>query len=94
MTTTQTTLTDLLGEAAVEIDNLDGTDNPVYRRLREAQGQIHTLASGLRETLEKLKQVDYWPNPKQERSPPYVIGWTKRELERAIEVLEQTESRK
>jgi len=51
-------LLDLLGEAAVEIANLDGPDNIVCRRLRAMQRRLQTLTTTVGELA---KQIDVSP---------------------------------
>lgn len=57
--------------------------------LNEPQAdKLLILASNLRETLEMLKRVDYALSAATEQSPAFLIGWTKGELQKAIEALE------
>ena len=79
-------LLDLLGEAAVEIANLDGPDNVVCRRLRAMQRQLQTLTTTVGELAKRIDasprdvldaaleagiQV-FWHEGQQFRTPSYL----------------------
>src|SRR4029079_6615511 len=79
-------LLDLLGEAAVEIANLDSPDNIVCRRLRAMQRRIQTLTTTVGELAKRIDvsprdvldaalaagvQI-FWHEGQQFRTPSYL----------------------